>query len=515
MNSTAQKAERIKQTGLSWEYGAEFAENYLGLRMWSGMRAMFASVRDHKRTSVRAAHGMSKTTTAAAIALAFYTLRKPAIVMTTAPTFPQVRDLLWKEVGRLWNWNHEHAPFAMPGERIQLAVNFTNDWYMRGFSTDRQERMEGQHAPNILWIMDEAKGLPQWVYDAVEGSLTGGYSRALEVSTTDGCEAQTPLMKHHREERRDWNCIDLGAFDSPFVDPTDTNLKEFVVKHQPDFEPKHNPLLAEYGKATTGTEWPLELQSKIQVNGAEWIADRAEGWAARRDTFRTKVGGLFPRQGESAIIPLEWVESAINATVTTVHNSPHVYGMDVAEMGSDSTVLFERRGGRTEKILPWSKVNDAESAARVMLEVRDPKARVQVDAIGVGGKVYGRLAMFPTKFMAVGIDSSAEASDSETYFNAKAEIWFQLAERFERQYKKGNTISIPNDLELIEDLTAMQFVLRPDGRLKVEDKKEFKKRMGRSPDKGDACVYCFAEFDIPDTSEDQYIEAADDQEVYV
>ena len=103
-----------------------------------------------------------------------------------------------------------------------------------------------------------------------------------------------------------------------------------------------------------------------------------------------------------------------------------------------------------------------------------------------------------------GIDSSAKAiKEPDVYQNLRAEMWFHTAAVFQAQYEQGGIISIPDDEEQIEDLTAMRYVVRSNGRIQIEDKKLFKKRMGRSPNRGDAFVYLMAE--VPE--EEPYEEA--------
>jgi len=77
---------------------------------------------------------------------------------------------------------------------------------------------------------------------------------------------------------------------------------------------------------------------------------------------------------------------------------------------------------------------------------------------------------------------------------------------FERQYEEGNVISIPDDPELIEDLTGMQYKIHSDGRLRAEAKDDFKKRLQRSPDKGDSFVYAI--YVLPE-SRDQFFSEKD------
>ncbi len=48
-------------------------------------------------------------------------------------------------------------------------------------------------------------------------------------------------------------------------------------------------------------------------------------------------------------------------------------------------------------------------------------------------------------------------------------------------------IALPDDPELIDDLTTVKWFTR-GGKIHLESKEEIRKRLGRSPDKGDAVV---------------------------
>ena len=478
------------------DYPIKFIEEFLDVKTWSGMRMIVDSVWNHKRTSVRACHGISKTITAALVGVTFFNLYDPAIVITSAPTYRQVRDLLWKEVGAIYD------RADLRGEYHKLRVGIDEETYMIGFSTDRATNIEGYHAPNILWILDEAKGLPEWLYDSIEGSLTGGNSRVLEISTTDGADQQCAFRRHHTTERTEWNCIRFSAFDSPFVNPNDYE----------EYNPEKNPLLYKYGKPKKCREWPAKLEPEIQLATNEWINDRIKAWSKyKQDLLVTKVFGRYSAEDSQNILPIEWVESAIEAKVDAT--LPREYGLDVARFGDDETVLFERNGGTFKEALVWGKKDTMETAGIVKqcIDRNDDHGVTKVDIIGIGAGVFDRLA--EQSVPVIGVGSGAKAYNENAYFNHKAEIWFHAQSIFKEQYDKGNALSIPNDKGLIEELTAMRYLTHSDGRLRVEKKEEFKKRVGRSPDRADAFVYCLYHY-AAEVNDDEYIPADRKEDVY-
>ena len=384
-----------------------------------------------------------------------------------------------------------------------VQVRIEPDWYMIGFSTDKPFRMEGFHSPNILWILDEAKGLERWLYDAVEGSLTGGNSRVLELSTTDGADQQCPFRQHHESELNSWNCISLSAFDSPFVNPS----------HFPESKLHMNKDLYNYGKSKTGREWPKKLEEKIQIVEEATIKDKKMMWTTKRpDLWETKILGEFTTSGESNLLPLSWVMSAVDAKIEYTEDDAYSkrHGLDIARMGTDKTVLTTKE---RKELLPqeiWGKKNTMQTVG-IVRNLIEPNEMIQVDACGLGAGVFDRLAELGQPV--IGLDSAHKAFDDQKFANLKAEMWWCSREIFERQYEEGNILSIPDDPELIEDLTGMKYLIKSDGRIIVEDKKEFKKRMGRSPDQGDSCVYCL--YEPPLFEEEYYGEADDDTDIFL
>jgi len=482
------KTPRSKGELLDWyrRYPWLFIEDVMEMRMWSGMKMVTESVFNNKRTSVRGCHGISKTTVAGAVAVAFLNLYENSVVVTTAPTHRQVAKLLWKEIRTLY----QKFPGRLKGDCQTVDVKIEAGWYMIGFSTDQTTNIEGWHAQHILFIIDEAKGIPEDTYNALEGSMIGD-CHMLEISTTDGADQQCPFRKHHSTERRNWKSFKFSVWDSPLVSVED------VPK---EYKQSINNQLYDWGKPRTGSEWPAEAVADIPIADMDWILDRWQWKETNPYLWETKILGEFSDKGGNAVIPLSWAERARGADVKAIYTNGEIeYGLDVARMGDDRSVLFRRSGYQFEVVKVWGKTNTMETCGIVTNIVNAMPAQVlKVDANGVGAGVYDRLAELllngQLKLNTVyGIDSARKADNERKFFNRRAEMWWQARELFERNFKESGVMSIPDDDELIEDLTGMKYGTKSDGRLIVQPKDEFKKEFGRSPDKGDAFVYCLAQ----------------------
>ena len=151
-----------------------FVEHALGHLTWSKQREVLRSVGENERTAVRASHSVSKTYSAAEVVVWFLNCFPDSKVITTAPTWTQMAKLLWAEIRAIYT----RSRLALEGECLMTEIKTDDpDHYAIGFSTDKPARAEGWHAPAILFILDEAKGIPQWLWDSVRGSMTGGFCR--------------------------------------------------------------------------------------------------------------------------------------------------------------------------------------------------------------------------------------------------------------------------------------------------------------------------------------------------
>src|ERR1041385_6585970 len=109
-----------------------FARDILGVTWWQVQLEIALSVRDNPRTAVAACYASGKTFVAACIALWWLCTRRPALVVTTAPTGRLVKLLLWREIRKL----HRRAKRRLPGRPLQLKLEISDDWIAFGFSSD-------------------------------------------------------------------------------------------------------------------------------------------------------------------------------------------------------------------------------------------------------------------------------------------------------------------------------------------------------------------------------------------
>lgn len=189
--------------------------------------------------------------------------------------------------------------------------------------------------------------------------------------------------------------------------------------------------------------------------------------------------GIPYENAESAIMSRSAVLEAMKRKAST--DGGIVVGVDVARFGADMTVMVKRQGLQVVDVKKMSK-HDTQSVARIAAEFAEG-GRIVIDDTGVGGGVTDKLKDMGCQILPVNFGGSP--MNKRKYPDIISEMWFNLAEQI-------GTIGLPDDNELLAELTGRYYKYTQDERRKVESKEEYKKRTGRhSPDSADACILCF------------------------
>jgi len=171
-------------------------------------------------------------------------------------------------------------------------------------------------------------------------------------------------------------------------------------------------------------------------------------------------------------------------------------GIDPALGGDDSTVFARRHGHWYDELVtvPGKQTSDPiETAGHAIALMRDSCTLV-VDVIGIGSGCFSHLKQHVRGVDVVGLNV-AEASGKRSrdgkykFANKRSEMWWKFREALEPNL--GEPIALPNDRELLADLTAPTFKLTSAG-IVIESKDDIRKRLGRSTDKADAVIMAWA-----------------------
>jgi len=147
-----------------------FAKHILGVQLWEREAEILQSIRTHRRTAIKACHGVGKTFTLAVSALWWLARYKEGVVLTTSPTQRQVRTQLWSEIHRAVE--RANAPYPKL-KTTELKFRDENNFAI-GFSTNQSENFQGYHGKYVLILADEVPGIDAEIFDAVAGAMAGG-----------------------------------------------------------------------------------------------------------------------------------------------------------------------------------------------------------------------------------------------------------------------------------------------------------------------------------------------------
>jgi phage terminase large subunit len=445
----------------------EFVTEILGVTPWGKQVEILEAVRDHPRTAVRSCHGAGKSFIAGQVILWFLYSFCPSIVLSTAPTWRQVEKLIWKEVRA----SYRRAKVPLGGnllpKRPEIQI-IQDEWYAIGLSTNEPDRFQGFHEENILVVGDEAAGVPEEIFEAIEGVLTSEHARLLLL----GNPTSIGGTFYNAFRMPGWKTIAISAFDTP-------NFVAFGITRED----------------IANDTWEKKITGELphpKLITPEWVADKYQRWGPTSPAYQARALGQFPTEGEDTLIPLAWIEAAMSRWEEVPEGEPVEIGVDVARFGSDKTVIATRRGRKVLPLKIFSKLDTMETVGHVISEQREAKAStIKVDVIGMGAGVVDRLK--EQDYPVIGINVAEAATDNEKFTNLRSELWWNLRERLDPNPKiNPEPIALPQDDELLADLSGIKYKIDSRGRIQVESKEDMKKRLGRSPDYGDAVVLAFA-----------------------
>lgn len=427
----------------------------------------------HRRVAVRGPHGLGKTAQAAICVLWFATTREAAgidwkVIMTASAwrhlavyLVPELRKwakrIRWDQVGR--------EPFSERTELLALNLKLENG-AATPVASHKPELIEGAHADSLLYLIDEAKIVPDGTWDAIEGAFSGG--------RTDGPPGQLP---------------EAFAFAISTPGPPAGRFYD-IHRRAPGLE-----------------DWHVRHVTLAEAIAAgrisrEWADQRARQWGRDSAMYANRVEGEFHASDEDAVIPLAWVEAAIerwhewDQAGRPPLEGRRFTGVDVARAGGDSTVLAHRVGVAITHLELHDREDTMRTTARVQAATGEAGEIVPVvDSMGVGGGVVDRLRELDVPVLAYtgAAKTTGRTRDQEWGFvNVRSQAYWRMRELLDPAH--GSEIMLPPDDVLVADLTAPTWdtTTGVPPKIRVEPKEELVKRMGRSPDKGDAVVMSFA-----------------------
>jgi len=420
----------------------------------------------HDKVAVRSAHGVGKSSWLANLGLWFINTHFPCKIPTTAPTLHQLEDVLWSELAAGYNKLHPalRSRFELTKEQLYLKARPKEAFLVaRTARKEQPEALQGFHSQNLLFLIDEASGIPDPIFEVAEGALS------------------TPGAK-----------VAMGA------NPTRTSGYFFDTFHRS----------RELWHTMKVSGW--DLRGTPLWNERQELALRLR-YGENSNAYRIRWLGEFPTGEDDAIMQLHLVEAAVERDVTGYSDAPVVWGLDVARFGDDRSALCKRQARKVlEKIQTWREKDSTQLAGLVTLEYRNTPEKLRpkeifVDVIGVGAGVLDRLR--ENGLPAFGVNVSESPALKERFFRLRDELWWSAREWFE---ERG--CSIPDDQELIQELCTPKYEVLGSGKVRVESKQDVKDRVleKKSPDKADSFILTFASQRLAGIGANQNIEFPDE-----
>lgn len=408
----------------------------------------------HNRIALKACKGPGKSTLLAWVGWWFLATRPHPKVVCTSISGDNLRDNLWAEMAK---WQ-KRSPFLTKrftwsaerissNEHVETWWASARQWPKTADATQQANTLAGVHADHVLFLIDEAGGIP----DAVVATAEAGLANAIEEKGTEAklilagnpTHLSGPLYRACTRERALWWVKEISS--------------------APD-DPSRTPRVS-----------------------AQWAQEQIDKYGRDSPWVLVNVFGQFPPGQSNTLLGVEEVTAATRREMVERDwlEEVKVLGVDVARFGDDQSVLFRRQGRASFPPKVFRNVDTMRLASEVAQEVGawQPDATF-VDVTGIGGGVVDRLKQLG--FSVIGVDFGGRPNAGK-FLNKRCEMWWELS-----QWLRAGG-GIPDDSELISELTSPTYSFNSAGKLVLESKADMKARGVSSPDKADALALTFAQ----------------------
>jgi phage terminase large subunit len=417
------------------------------------------------KVSVRSGHNTGKSTSAAWLIYWFLETHEYAKIPCTAPSAHQLGDVLWGELSKWRRYADELSARRGDHPRLWLSRLFkltteslydpgAREWaaLARTARPENPDALQGFHAEHLLFVIDEASGVPETIFEVAEGAIAGQHNRLLMLGNPTKTSG-TFYQSHHK---------DRGAYTTIHLRSAESTL--------PTADPDYRPRLV-------------------------------RKWGEDSNVVRVRADGEFPKQEDDMLISLELTEPCTTRE-RVAGVGPRKLGVDVARFGADRTALVLRQGHVVDHIAVYARQDTMVTVGRVVAVLDAWQVdEIYVDVIGLGAGVYDRLVELKSQGKITARVVAVNVSNDPPVQPRKGEprprlmrdyLWLEMA----RWLREDEPVFRADERESCEDLAgelaSVRYRLDSDGCIVVEDKDGMKKRLGHSPDLADALGCSFA-----------------------
>jgi hypothetical protein len=436
------------------EPGTEL-ENFAGPETWQvkilgDIRGGLLTPDQAIRLATASGHGVGKSALVAWIILWAISTFEDTRGVVTANTETQLKTKTWAELGKWHRLFLARDLFKLTATAL-FSAERERTWRidMVAWSERNTEAFAGLHnqGKRVILVMDEASAIPDKIWETSEGALTDANTQILWVV----------FGNPTRSTGRFRECFPGGQH-------------------------------AKAWKPNIVDSRTVSFTNKTQLNS--WI----EGYGVDSDFVRIRILGLFPHHGELEFFSVEDVDAAMSREVSSDLYAPLALGVDVARFGSNSSVIFPRKGrdARTIERQVFKGMDTRTLATRVFEISQSLRADgIFIDGGGVGGGVVDNVRAAHLHCHDVQFGGKADSpgygtgNAGERYANKRAEMYGAC-----RAWLRGG--ALPFDQDLRQQLLSITYTFNARDEI-ILTSKEVMMRDGKpSPDDVDALVLTFA-----------------------
>lgn len=465
-----------------------FVQDVLGDTTWTKQDEILESVRDNVRTAVPATHSPGKSFLGGRCVAWFVSVWPlgTAKALTTAPKMRQVRQILWGGQGI----RRAHAAGRLPGTITSDLWKVGEYVLAYGFSPADwdEDAVQGEHAPHLLLVVDEAGGISHTLGRAYVAVLSQMHPRALLLGNPP-TDDEGSWFEEQSEKTGLVHTVRISAYDTPNFTGEPT------------------------GRCTTCPPGTPVHRVAAHLTSQDWVAETIEEFGEDSAFVIARVAAQFPHAVGQKVIPYSWVEAAVDDEQEPAPGNWVRLGADIASDGGDEFAIARAAGYRVELVHRSSGAANADPVnvagvivqqTREACELRDRLGderlvTVKIDASGLGWGVAGLVkrqveeAGLPARVLPV--RGEDEPHDETQFRNARSEMWWNTRRLMKPttdaatgQVVAGGKVHLVNaPTRLVAQLSGPKYGSDSAGRIVVEKKREMKARTGgSSPDLADA-----------------------------
>lgn len=348
-----------------------------------------------------------------------------SIIPCTAPTQHQLTNLLWRECA-LRMAKSKILSYFFVWTATKIAVRGSErTWYAVAIPSNNPDTLTGFHNENLLYLIDEAPGLPESAFQVIEGALTEEGNKVIMIGNP---VRNTGYFKDaFGKNKADWGTMTMSCMESTRV-------------------------------------------------SQKWIDRMARLFGKDSNVYRVRVLGKFPKSEDDSILDIDLVTDAMNREEPLEKLDVIEGGCDVARFGANKTVIYIRHGYKIidECVIDKSDATVVQDAIIRLIRKHNPSL-FKIDETGVGGPIVDNVRKECDKLHIVcdiiGVNNNQVAINENLFENAGIEMFWELREILK-------VAVIPNNNDLFEGLLIRKYFTNTKSkRLQMISKEELIKQL--------------------------------------